>query len=59
MAAEHVETMGWENMVADLRGASNLTETVRSIPHKAARLLDLLRRRGAGMLTSTPPWTQP
>lgn len=58
MAAERVTSTGWENTVAELRGASNLTETVRSIPHKAARLLDLLRKRGACVLTSTPPWTQ-
>jgi hypothetical protein len=45
-------------MVSEQRGISNLTKTVGSLPHKAARLLKMLRQKGAGVLTSTPPWTQ-
>lgn len=29
---------------------------VSRLPHKAARLLERLRKRGAGITTSTPPW---
>ena len=54
LAAERVISRGWEATVADLRGASNLTETVGRIPHKAARLLDLPRKRGAAVPMSTP-----
>lgn len=57
-AAERVLLRGWERMVSEQRGMSNLTETVGSLPHKAARLLKMLRQKGAGVLTSTPPWTQ-
>lgn len=39
------------------RGESNVSRGVRHLPHKAARLLEHLRRRGAGVLTSTAPWT--
>ena len=58
-AAERMSTVGWGTMVAELRGASNITATVGSIPHKAGRLLDVLRKIGAGVLTSTPPWSAP
>jgi hypothetical protein len=56
-AAVRVTTMGWENMVGELRGASHLTESVGDIPHKAGRLLNLLRKNGVGVLLSTRPWT--
>ena len=57
-AAFRLKTLGWEGLVTEVRGKSNMTETVGTIPHKAARALDHLRRRGASVPTSTPPWTQ-
>ena len=46
-------------MVQQTRGRSNISPDVRRLPHKAARLLEHLRRRGASVVptTSTPPWT--
>ena len=57
-AAVQLKALGWETMVTAARGNSNMTETVGTIPHKAARALDHLRRRGASVPTSTPPWTR-
>ena len=34
-----------------------MTESVGSIPHRAARALDHLQKRGATVPVSTPPWT--
>ena len=56
-AAEQMSNIGWETMVVELRGALNITATVSSIPHMAGRLIDVLRRRGAGVLTCTLPWS--
>ncbi len=38
------------------RGQSNLSDNVRTLPHKSARLLEHLRKRGASVVTSPPPW---
>ena len=50
---------GWERVVQQTRGRSNFSPDVRRLPHKAARLLEHLRRWGASVPTSTPPWTPP
>jgi hypothetical protein len=55
--AELIRRFGWEVVVSKARGESNVSRGVRQLPHKAARLLQHLRRRGAGVLTSTAPWT--
>ena len=55
--AETVRRCGWSNYVAQVRGKSNLSTNVGTVPHKAARLLDHLRKRGASVLTSPHPWT--
>ena len=47
---------GWNAFVQKTRGESNLAEKVRQLPHKAARVLEHLRKRGASVLTSTQPW---
>lgn len=39
------------------RGPADITASVGTIHHKAARLLDHLRRRGAGVSLHTKPWT--
>lgn len=37
-------------------GASNLADGVVLLPHKASRIVDHLRRRGAIVLTQSHPW---
>ena len=55
--AKAVARVWWNTMVHRARGDSNISEgAVRGLPHKASRLLEQLRRRGAGVLTSTGPW---
>jgi hypothetical protein len=49
--------IGWEAVVNRARGESNIARQVRRLPHKAARLLEHLRRRGAGVTTVAEPWT--
>lgn len=41
----------------DVRGEPNLARSVRLLPHKAARLLEHLRLRGAGVTLTTKPWS--
>ena len=50
--------LGWADTVRSMRGGSNITSNVASIPHKAARVVDYLRRRGAPVPTTTGPWTR-
>ncbi|KAI2510214.1 hypothetical protein MHU86_4246 [Fragilaria crotonensis] len=52
-----VRSAGWRCVVSDLRGHSNISAGVRNLPHKAARLLDHLRRRGAAVPMATLPWS--
>ena len=54
--ARAVQEFGWERVVAKARGKSNITPGIRQLPHKASRLLQHLRLRGAGVLTTTVPW---
>ena len=56
-AARSLKRVGWKAVVDKARGESNLARAVRQFPHKAARLLDHLRRRGAGVTLVTRPWT--
>lgn len=53
--AARLREVGWRRLVDQIRGKLNITETVRSIPHKAARLLDHLRCRGASVTLATAP----
>lgn len=46
---------GWEVVVDNARGESNVARQVRRLPLKAARLLEQLRRRGAGITTVAEP----
>ena len=39
------------------RGESNISEDVADLPHKASRLLNHLRTRGASVVMATPPWS--
>ena len=50
-----VQRYGWSATVQRVRGESNISGSVHRLPHKAARLLDHLRKRRAGVVTTTPP----
>ena len=49
---------GWKKIVERLRGESNILGTVQGIKHKAARLMQHLRRRGASVKITTGPWSK-
>ena len=58
-AASKLECVGsWELFVEGVRGMADITPDVATLPHKAARLLEHLRRRGAGVPLHTGPWTK-
>ena len=54
--ASTVRQRGWKEFVDRTRGASDLSDGVAALPHKAARLLEHLRRRGAPVLTKSAQW---
>ena len=56
-SAEKLAKLGWEGLVTEVRGRTQMAEGVGTIPHKASRLLNYLRRKGAGVMMHTPPWT--
>jgi hypothetical protein len=59
LMASKLEIVGdWELFVKGERGNADIPEDVHKVPHKAARLLDHLRRRGAGVPLRTRPWTR-
>jgi hypothetical protein len=49
--------IGFEKLVEERRQRSDFHPTVTRLQHKAARLLNHLRKRGASVTLSTPPWT--
>lgn len=51
-----VSQHGWKSFVDNTRGASNLSAQVGQLPHKASRLLQHLRRRGASIVLTSAPW---
>ena len=53
---EAMKRFGWQQLVTARRGLSNIAADVKHLPHKAARLLEHLRRRGAAVPMATPPW---
>ena len=50
--------VGFERLVRERRKRSNFHPKVKLLQHKAARLLDHLRKRGANVTISTPPWDE-
>lgn len=57
--AAKLEYVGdWYSFVVTQRGRPDIARSAESIPHKAARLLKHLRRRGAGVTMQTAPWDQ-
>ena len=56
-AAHKLNCVGsWDLFVAGERGASDISVDAVALPHKAARLMEHLRRRGAGVPLHTGPW---
>ena len=61
LAAEtaiRIRTRGWRRALVEMRGRSNITADVKTLPHRAARLLDHLGRRGASVPMRTAPWSR-
>lgn len=56
--ATRLKTCGWQRLVTDIRGRSNIAGGVGGLPHRAARLLQHLGKRGASVPTSTAPWSR-
>jgi hypothetical protein len=56
-SAERLTILSWEGLATEVRGRSQMADGVGAIPHKAARLLDHLRRKGVRVLMQTPRWT--
>jgi hypothetical protein len=50
--------VGFDQLVEERRGRSDFHPKVKTLNHKAARLLDHLRTRGANVKLSTPPWSE-
>lgn len=55
--AQRLRATGWESMIQNARGRSNIPSAVGQLPHKAARLLSHLGKRGASVPLATRPWT--
>ena len=55
--ASVARSRGWKQLIRETRGPSNMAETVGSLDHKASRLLQHLRRRGAAVPLLTRSWT--
>jgi hypothetical protein len=56
-ATSLLRTHGWNHTVRCLRTPPDLPNHIHQLPHKAARLLNHLRRKGVPCKLQTPPWT--
>ncbi|MGH7974557.1 MAG: hypothetical protein ACREBR_03440 [bacterium] len=56
-AALHLTRIGWQGLCSAHRGTSCLHPSIGNMPHKAARLLHHLQRRGASVRMRTAPWS--
>ena len=56
--AARLKRYGWQRLVTETRGRSNIAEDVGDLSHRAAGLLRHLGKRGASVPTSTAPWTR-
>jgi hypothetical protein len=52
-----LEDVGFEQLVNERRQRSDFHPQVKTLRHKAARLLNHLKERGASVVLSTSPWT--
>ena len=55
--ARRLRADGWDETIRNARGRSNIPSEVGRLPHKSARLLSHLGKRGAGVPMATRPWT--
>ena len=56
-AAARLQQVGWQQFIRQERGDPHLAPTVGILNHKAGRLLQHLRRRGASVPLHTAPWS--
>jgi hypothetical protein len=54
--AKHLSEVGVARLVSERRKQSDFHPSVHKLCHKAAHRLDHLRKRGANVTLSTPPW---
>ena len=52
-----LRTHGWDYTVRCLRTPNDLPDNILQLPHKAARVLHYLKRKGVPCKLKTPPWT--
>jgi hypothetical protein len=57
VSASVLNDKGWESLVVQTRGRSNLQDSIGKVQHPAARLLDHYRKVGAPILMKTAPWS--
>ena len=58
---EHVKILqeqGFDSLVHQVRGKSDIHPDVHRLPHKAGRLLKHFQKRGAPIVFETKPWSQ-
>jgi hypothetical protein len=55
--ANRLTEIGFEKLVEERRQRSDFHPNKKWLRHKAARLLDHLKKRGSSMTLSTLPWT--
>jgi hypothetical protein len=56
-AARLASGVSFDQLCRDQRGSCDIHPNVHQLPHKAARLLSHLGRRGCNVPLSSPPWT--
>ena len=56
-AARLSSGVSFEQLCREVRGPSDIATGVQHLPHKAARLLSHIGRRGCNVPLSSPPWT--
>lgn len=54
--ASCVHQVGWHQTVLEHRGKAHVNLSVHIVPHRAARLLSHLGKRGASITVTTAPW---
>jgi hypothetical protein len=54
----HLQSQGWHKLITRCRLPTDFATNVQRLPHRAAQLLDHLRRHGASVPFKTAPWTQ-
>lgn len=55
--AQELDHVGWQALVLNWRGPSHLASDLKTLPHKACRLLHHLQARSAAVTVRTSRWT--